>query len=184
MLIRRLTVSLAVAGLALLAAATPAFAHAELTGSTPAKGASLDTAPKQLSLTFSEPVAPVSITVAGPQGAQWTVGEIAVRENTVTAPVRASGPPGQYAITYKVKSDDGDDVTGTVAFTMTAASPVSAAPTSAPTSAPAATLAPGVAAPADGGGVPAWVWVVIAVAVVLAAAGVVVVLRRRGPADG
>jgi hypothetical protein len=170
MVIRRLIVTLALSGLAVLAAATPAFAHAELTASTPAKDASLAIAPKQLQLTFSEPVSPISITVAGPGSTTWTVGEILVQDKVVIAPLQAVGPAGPYTITYTVKSDDGDDVTGTVAFTMTAASPAS-------TAAPAPG---GQAAPGDGGGgVPAWVWIVIALAVLIAAAGLVVVLRAR-----
>jgi methionine-rich copper-binding protein CopC len=161
--------TLALSGLALVAVATPAFAHAELTGSNPAKDASLATAPKQLQLTFNEPVSPESITITGPEGAKWTVGQIAVEGNVVSAPVQALGPAGPYTITYKVKSDDGDDVTGTVAFTMTAASPAttSAAPTGAPSS-----------APASDGGTPAWVWIVIVLALVLAAASVAAVTLR------
>ena len=170
MVLRRMIMTLALSGLALVAAATPAFAHAELTGSNPAKDASLATAPKQLQLTFNEPVSPVSITITGPEGAKWTVGQIAVAGNVVSAPVQATGPAGPYTITYKVKSDDGDDVTGTVAFTMTAASPAtttSAAPTGAPSS-----------APATDGGTPAWVWLVIVLAVLLAAASAVAVTLR------
>jgi hypothetical protein len=170
MVIRRLIVTLALSGLSGLAAATPAFAHAELTASTPAKDASLAVAPKQLQLTFSEPVSPISITVAGPGSTTWTVGEIAVQDKVVTAPLQAVGPAGPYTITYTVKSEDGDDVTGTVVFTMTAASPAS-------TAAPAPG---GQAAPGDGGGgVAAWVWIVIGLAVLIAAAGLVVVLRAR-----
>lgn len=176
MAFRRLIVTLAVSMLAVLAAATPALAHAELTASTPAKGASLATAPKELQLTFSEPVSPISIKVTGPGGATWTVGEIAVQDKVVTAPLQAVGPAGPYTLTYTVKSDDGDDVTGTVAFTMTAASPAST------TTAPAPS---GQAAPADGGGgVPAWVWIVIAATALSAAAGMVAGLRaRRSPAE-
>jgi len=167
-------VALALSGLAALAAATPAFAHAELTASTPAKGASLATAPTQLQLSFSEPVSPVSITVTGPGSTKWTLGEIRVQGNDVTAALQAVGPAGPYTIAYTVKSDDGDDVTGTVPFTMTAASPPSTA-TTAPTPTPG-----GAAAPGDGGGgVPAWVWIVIVLAVLIAAAGLVVVLRVR-----
>jgi methionine-rich copper-binding protein CopC len=170
MVIRRTIVTLALSGLAMLAVTAPAFAHAELTASTPAKDVSLAAAPKQLQLTFNEPVSPESITVAGPAGAQWTVGQIAVEGNVVTAPLQAIGPAGPYTITYKVKSGDGDDVTGTVAFTMTASTPA----------APAST---GQAAGEDGGGVPAWVWIVIVVAVLVAAAGLVVMLRARRRAE-
>src|SRR5439155_22628197 len=104
MVLRRITAALALAGLAMLAVATPAFAHAELVKSTPAKGQSLAAAPKEIVLTFSEPVSPVSITITGPQGAQWTVGQITVTGAVAVAPVRAVGPAGPYSLTYKVKA--------------------------------------------------------------------------------
>ena len=173
MMIRRLTTALVLAGLALVSTATPAFAHAELVGSNPAKDASLATAPQQLQLTFNETVSPESITVTGPQGTQWTVGQIKVEGPVVTAPLTAAGPAGPYAINYRVLSDDGAPVTGTVAFTMTTAV-VSAAPTAPPSSAPAASGS------SDGGkGLPAWVWV-LAIAVLLGA-GAVIGRRVRRP---
>jgi methionine-rich copper-binding protein CopC len=169
MLIRRLATALAVTGLAMLAVATPAFAHAELTGSNPAKGASLASAPKQVQLTFSAPVSPKSVTVTGPQSAQWTIGEIRVEGPVVTVAVRPVGPAGEYTVTYSVLSEDGDDVTGTVPFTLTG--PAIAPTTTAPASA-------NNASSGDSGGVPAWVWIVIVIAVLLVAGGLL--LRRRG----
>jgi copper resistance protein C len=173
MMIRRLTAAVVLSGLALVTmvtAAVPAFAHAELVGSNPAKDASLASPPQQLQLTFNETVSPQSITVAGPAGSQWTVGEIKVEGPVVTAPVVPAGPEGQYTITYRVLSDDGDSVTGTVAFTMTA---------------PATRTAPSSSAPAASGsggdstGLPAWVWV-LAIAVLLGA-GAVIGRRVRRP---
>jgi copper resistance protein C len=191
MVLRRLTATFALAGLALVALATPAFAHAELKSSNPAKGASIASAPKQLELTFSEAVSPESITVTGPQGAQWTVGQVSVAGPVVTAPVTAVGPAGEYTVTYRVLSDDGDPVTGTVAFTLTTAAtttpPTTASPTTtdttaAPTSNPQAAPTSGD----DSGGVPGWVWIVVAVAVVLAAGAIVgrrVLNKNEGPAE-
>jgi methionine-rich copper-binding protein CopC len=173
MMIRRLTTALVLAALALPSIATPAFAHAELVASNPAKDASLATPPQQLQLTFNETVSPQSITVTGPQGTQWTVGQVKVEGPVVTAPVTPVGPAGPYAISYQVLSDDGDPVTGTVAFTMTAPA-VPATQTAPPSSAPAAS------ASSDGGkGLPAWVWV-LAIAVLLGA-GAVIGRRVRRP---
>ncbi|MFL6142125.1 MAG: copper resistance protein CopC [Labedaea sp.] len=177
MFIRRSVATLALSGIALLALAAPAFAHAELTGSNPAKDASVATAPKQVQLTFSEPVSPKTVTVTGPQSTQWKVGEIAVAGNVVTVPVTAVGPAGQYAITYTVLSDDGDDVTGTVSFTLTAPATPSSTATSSGTPA-------GQAQPAsDSGGPPAWVWIAIALAAVLAVGALVLFRLRRGSAS-
>lgn len=193
MVLRRLTAALALSGVAMLAVAVPAFAHAELLSSNPAKNASLATAPKEITLTFSEPVSPQSITVTGPEGAQWTVGQMTVTGAVVIAPLKANGPAGQYALTYKVKSDDGDDQTGTVAFTMTAAStptapatPSAGGPTSnaggGPVAGPAPSDAPSgqaTSSSSGSGGVPAWVWIVIAV-VVLGAVAAFLIMRSRG----
>lgn len=189
MMIRRVFAVAALSTMVLVGAAVPAFAHAELKSSNPAKGATLAKAPTRVSLTFEEPVTlpddPLSVT--GPDGAKWTVGEATVSGATISAPVTASGPAGAYKLTYKVVSDDGDDVTGSVSFTVTAAGPATttAVPTTSSTSAtkpaPATTAeTPTQAAAADsgsGGGVPAWVWIVVAV---LALAGGVTIALRLG----
>ncbi|HEV2783304.1 MAG TPA: copper resistance CopC family protein [Actinophytocola sp.] len=187
--LRRPLVALCLAALAVLATATPALAHAELRSSTPAQGAALDAVPKQLLLTFSEPVSPMEITVAGSPGTQWTLGQIAVEGPTVTVPVvRAVGPAGPYAITWKVQAEDGDPISGAINFTLTV--PASPGPT---TTTPPATGPPGpvlttdgsttpvpapAAAPADDGGVPPWVWVLIGLVVVLVA-GLLIARRSR-----
>jgi methionine-rich copper-binding protein CopC len=183
MLVRRMSAALLIAGTVLLAGGTPALAHTALKSSNPAKGASLPAAPPEITLTFSEPVQVEAgaITVAGPGGAQWTVGQAAVTGVVVTAPVTPAGPAGQYTINYRVISADGDPVRGTVAFALTAAVPVPT-PTTTPTTtsssppqtasaivtAPPATPQPTPAAQQnnDGGGIPVWVWVVGAVIVV------------------
>lgn len=164
MTIRRLTAALVLALLAMMASVTPAFAHAELINSTPAKDASLDTPPMQVQLTFNETVSPESITVTGPRGAQWTVGQIKVEGPVVTAPLSPSGPEGQYTITYRVISDDGDPVTGTVAFTMRTA--VIAATRTVP---PTTQSAPGSK---DDDGLPVWL-VVVGLAVLLGAGALI-----------
>ncbi len=188
MKIARLLAAALLAPAGLLAFAGPASAHAELKSSSPAEGASLATAPQKVELTFEEPVTlqPDPIAVTGPDGAKWTVSPPAVTDATITAAVVPSGPAGAYTLTYKVISDDGDKVTGAVRFTLTApASPPttssSAAPTTASSSAaaPATTTSPTPDASSDtSGGIPAWVWILIAAVVVVAAAVVGLRLRR------
>jgi hypothetical protein len=77
--LRNLPVVLLLSGVAMIGMATPALAHAELVASTPAEGAKLAAAPKQVKLTFNEPVTPAAdpLTVAGP-GAEWTIGKAVV----------------------------------------------------------------------------------------------------------
>jgi methionine-rich copper-binding protein CopC len=173
MMFRRLTAVFLLVGLALVSSVTPAFAHAELTGSNPAKGATLDVPPQRIQLTFNETVSPQSITVTGPGNTQWTVGEIKVEGPVVTAPVTGTGPAGQYTITYNVLSDDGDPVTGTVAFTVKAA--VAGVVSSAPPSSTAAK--PGSSD--DSGGLPTWLWLLGIV--VLLVAGAVIGRRFNRP---
>ncbi len=187
MSVRRLLAAAVLSGVALVATATPALAHAELTASTPAKGASLATPPVEVSLTFDEPVTlgenPISVT--GPGGVSWTVGTPTIAGAVITAPVQASGPAGPYTLAYTVISDDGDDVTGSVAFTLTApADQTTTTATTTTTEAAASTTTTRsdvatTSADDTGGGIPVWVWIVGAV--LLVAAGLLIALRVGRP---
>jgi copper resistance protein C len=166
------------AGLALLLGATPALAHTRLQGSDPADGASLDTAPAHVALTFNEEMTPgfSTITIVGPDGARYETGEVGAEGGTVSTAVLPLGPAGQYKIGYRVVSADGHPVTGEVTFTLTTPGQATSAPPPAPSAAPAASPAPAAAAPAEsGGGTPVWPWIVGAV--VLVGGGVVAALR-------
>ena len=164
-----------------------------ITGSDPADGSTVPTAPTQVSVTFDETPQPegAALTVVGPDGAHHEQGAVTVRDKVVSVPVGALPPAGAYEIGYRVVSSDGHPVSGSVAFTLTTPSPPPARrddrpprprpprPTlgsrrrlDAPPS-PAASSGPDTGS----GGVPAWVFVVIAVVVVGGA--VALVLRRR-----
>src|SRR5690349_21207211 len=185
MTFRRIAAALLLAFVALGPTALPAFAHTELKSSNPAKGAALPAPPQQVELTFTEAVtAPAdAITVTGPDGAKWTVGPATVSGAVVTAPVTPAGPAGAYVFTWKVVSDDGDPVTGTIDFTLSApAATTTTVPTTTTTTAAATPSVAPAAQSETGGGIPAWVWIVIA-AVVLAGIGVAVALRRRRAAS-
>jgi methionine-rich copper-binding protein CopC len=185
-MLRRLAAVFLLSGIAVVTTATPAFAHAELIGSNPAKDAALATPPQQVELTFNQSVTlganPVTIT--GPGGASWTVGTPTVAGAVVTAPVQASGPAGAYSLIYEVVSQDGDDVTGAVTFTLTAAvAPPTTSATTTTEAAPTTTsVIPAAEESTDDGGMPAWMWVLGAVVVL--AAGVVVALRLTRPGKG
>jgi methionine-rich copper-binding protein CopC len=199
----RIVLSVLLTSAATILAATPALAHTVLESSTPANGASLDAAPDTVTLTFEEavslPADPISIT--GPDGAAWTVGAVTTSGASVTAPVRATGPAGQYTLRYRVIADDGDAVKGSVTFTLTAAAasgaasavtsataPASAASTAAPvTAAPAtapATAAPVSAAAGSDSGTSAWVWAAVVIVVLGVAGGLLVTTRRRRTDSG
>jgi methionine-rich copper-binding protein CopC len=176
--LRALAVTL-LCGLALLLGGAPAFAHTRLEGSNPADGSSVDTAPTTVSLTFNEDVPAdfSTLTVIGPDGAAYQTGAVTAAGGTVSTAVRPLGPAGRYQVGYRVVSDDGHPVTGTLAFTLTTAGTArTATPAPAAPSAPAATApAPAPQAVPDDGGSPVWPWIVGAV--VLVGAGVVAALR-------
>ncbi|MFI9338123.1 copper resistance protein CopC [Streptomyces althioticus] len=115
---------LAVAG-ALLAGAAPASAHAALTGSDPAQGAVVDTAPSQVSLTFSEPVAvgDDSVRVLDPKGERVDKGDPANPSGTTYSVPLVSGlPDGTYTVAYQVVSADSHPVAGAFTFSIGAPS--------------------------------------------------------------
>ncbi|WP_406094673.1 copper resistance CopC/CopD family protein [Streptomyces sp. NBC_01013] len=113
----------------LLAVAGPASAHAALTGSDPQDGAVVDTAPKQVTLTFSEQVAmgEGSIRVLDPAGK---------RADTEDAPLDLhSGstvkygvslhtglPDGTYTVAWQAVSADSHPVSGAFTFSIGAPS--------------------------------------------------------------
>jgi copper resistance protein C len=157
----------------LLFGAAPAFAHTRLQSSDPADGSSLGAGPQRVSLTFNEPMQTgfATLTVIGPDGRPYQSGEVAANGGTVSIGVAPLGPAGRYEIGYRVVSEDGHPVTGSVAFTLTAPSPAAATTAAAPSSALAApasaTPAPTSAAPApvaastsEGGDMPVWPWIV------------------------
>ncbi|MGA5517010.1 copper resistance protein CopC [Streptomyces pseudogriseolus] len=115
---------LAVAG-ALLAGAAPASAHAALTGSDPAQGAVVDTAPAQISLTFSEPIAvgDDSVRVLDPKGERVDKGAPAGLSGTTYSVRLLSGlPDGTYTVAYQVVSADSHPVAGAYTFSIGAPS--------------------------------------------------------------
>lgn len=167
-------------GFALLLGTSVASAHTRLLGSDPADGTSLDAGPSRVALEFNETMQAgfSTITVVGPDGTQFQTGEVTADGGTVAIGVGPLGAAGRYEIGYRVISEDGHPVTGSVAFTLTADGPAAAAPAAPSTSsqaaaAPAPAAAP--AAPAEDGGMPVWPWVVGAV--VLVGVGVGAALR-------
>ncbi|GAA4934291.1 hypothetical protein EV188_102703 [Actinomycetospora succinea] len=176
---------------ALLFTAGTASAHDVVTGSDPADGSTVPTAPTQVSVTFSDnPQGQLStLTVVGPDGAHHEQGQATTQGSVVSVPVGPLPQAGRYEVGYRIISSDGHPTTGSVTFDLTTPSApagTAAAPPAGQASghqhdgaAPTAPPSPAAAAGPDssGGGVPAWVFVVIAVVVVGGA--VALVLRRR-----
>ena len=155
----------------LLAGAHAADAHNVLESTSPAKGASVPSAPSSVDLVFNEPVESGfnEITVLGPdKTSHWEAGAAVVQGEKVSVPLRPLGPAGVYTVSYHIVSEDGHPVSDSYTFTLT----TPGAGTAAPQGQAAVAGAP---APADDSTVPAWVW--IAGAAVLLVAGVVVARR-------
>lgn len=161
----------ALAIVALLVTAPAASAHNVLISTDPGKGASLETGPSKITLTFDAPVQGGDInqvSVLGPDKSQWAEGAVQIQSNVLTAPVRPLGPAGTYTVGYRILSADGHPVEGQYTFTLTKAG------NGTPATAGAATGA-NASSGSGSGGIPVWVWVVGAV--VLLGVGLTLALR-------
>ncbi|MFC0452415.1 copper resistance CopC family protein [Rhodococcus jostii] len=161
--------------------AAPAMAHAALSGSNPADGAQIDTAPDQVTLTFNENIQPsfVTLKVVGADGTQWGKSEPVVTGRDVSVDLDGLGDAGQYTVAFRVVSDDGHPIEGTYNFQLTQASTGAATtPGASGGSTPTETAPAAGPAAEDSGGFPAWV--LIAIAVVVVGGGVAFFLRPQG----
>ena len=108
--------------------APTASAHTDLQVSTPEDGESLEIAPEEIRLTFSEELFEelVEISILDATGDLYSTIEV---EQTpppgtdVIFPWPTQAPPGEYSIAYRVVSADGHPVTGTVSFSYAATAP-------------------------------------------------------------
>lgn len=117
--------------------APTASAHADLQVSTPEDGESLQIAPEEIRLTFSEELFEelVEISILDAAGDLYSTIEV---EQTpppgtdVIFPWPTQAPPGEYSIAYRVVSADGHPVTGTISFSYAATAPEPSTPEPAP----------------------------------------------------
>ncbi len=113
--------SITVLTLALMlgAGTTAAHAHAMLAGAQPRVGSSVASAPRQVTLSFTQRLEPSfsSITVTGPSGLQVSAGRASVRGTTMSVPLRAAGP-GTYQVNWRALSVDTHTTQGSFSFTV------------------------------------------------------------------
>src|SRR5262245_21306358 len=108
------------AAMMLLATASVAWAHASLLGSEPADGAMVAAAPRQLTLTFNEPVAPLVLRLVAPDGTTKLLDNPGRAERlTIALPALAQGT---HVLSWRVVSLDGHPVGGSVVFSVGAPS--------------------------------------------------------------
>ncbi|WP_218940493.1 copper resistance CopC/CopD family protein, partial [Streptomyces sp. Ru87] len=111
----------------LLTGAPPAAAHAALTASTPEDGAVTDSAPEQVTLTFSEGVslADDSIRVFDPEGRRVDAGEPKALGGGAArygVELRPGLPDGTFTVAWQVVSTDSHPISGAFTFAVGAPS--------------------------------------------------------------
>jgi methionine-rich copper-binding protein CopC len=116
------------------------LAHAQYASSTPAAGSTVQSAPQNLAVTWTQELAAIQFTVNGPDGSNVVNGPAQINleeRHTATVPLRDAGPGQYFVLWHNVSGDDGDPNDGSFVFTV-AGPPAQAAPAATP--APAATI--------------------------------------------
>lgn len=170
-------IGLVIAVLAVLGFASPASAHDELVGSTPAAGDRLDAAPTEVVLTFSAAILPdgAAIEVVDADGTDWTAGNEVIDTNTLTVPLSADLAEAGYVVEWRVVSSDGHPISGAIPFAVGDAEPLDPADV-APSAGGGADTASDASSP-----VPMVVGGIIVAAAIVAVVIVLVVRRRSTP---
>ncbi|MFK5690875.1 copper resistance protein CopC [Ornithinimicrobium sp. LYQ92] len=105
---------------ALVLAPGAAQAHDELTGSEPVDGATAE-APEEVTLTYSGQIATVGATVqvTDEDGQEVTDGDPEVEGTSVVQDLVDDLPDGEYAVAWRVTSEDGHPISGEFGFAVT-----------------------------------------------------------------
>ncbi|WP_419996448.1 copper resistance protein CopC [Streptomyces boninensis] len=103
--------------------ATPAAAHAALTGTDPKDGSVVQTAPKDISLSFSEGVqlSDDSVRVLDPKGRDVAKGEphhVGGKAASAAVALHSGLPEGTYTVAWKAVSADSHPVAGAFTFSI------------------------------------------------------------------
>lgn len=106
--------------LVLLWSGSPAAAHAQLIGSTPAADEVLDAAPSEVELEFNEALIETGSTllVIDSEGENRAVGDAVLDGRFVRAEVPSDLPDGSYEIRWRVVSADGHPINGRIPFSV------------------------------------------------------------------
>ena len=104
--------------LIVMALPNPAFAHAALIKTDPADGAVLAQGPAQFSLTFSEPVSPLVLTMVRPDGTPTPLTSFRLTDQTVEIDNPQTLGSGTHVLSWRVISADGHPVGGSLLFSI------------------------------------------------------------------
>ncbi len=111
-----------------MASTDQAFAHAALIKTDPADGAVLAQAPTRLSLTFSEPVSPLVLTLVKPDGTPLPLTSFRLTDQTIEIDNPQALKSGTHVLSWRVISADGHPVGGSLLFSIGAPSEPPAVP--------------------------------------------------------
>lgn len=106
--------------LSVLTGASPAWAHAELSGTDPASGAVMAESPTEVVLTFTESVAVEAdgVRILDSEGKRRDAGTAASSGPVVTAPIEGDLGQGGYVVAWRVVSADGHPINGAFQFSV------------------------------------------------------------------
>ncbi len=98
-----------------------AFAHAALVSSIPADGTTVATAPRQVVLTFNEPISPLVLKLVRPDGSVEPLDKVAPGDASLAIEMPAMGE-GTHILSWRIVSADGHPVGGSLLFSVGAPS--------------------------------------------------------------
>jgi copper transport protein len=107
----------------LVLGAQGAFAHASLVTSEPADGAVLRAPPKQVRLSFGEPVAPLVMRLLRADGKVVPLANVRAEQQSLIVEMPADIGTGTSILSWRVTSSDGHPIGGTVTFSVNQSSP-------------------------------------------------------------
>lgn len=111
-------VALSLACAALLGVCGAASAHAALVAAEPADGTLLADAPAELRLTFNEPVSPLVLRLVAPDGSARVLADVALHDAELVIAAPSELGSGTHVLSWRVVSQDGHPVGGSVVFSV------------------------------------------------------------------
>lgn len=108
--------------LASLTHAGTAWAHAALNAAEPPDGAVVQASPRRYALTFSEPVSPLALRLVRPDGTSIPLDRFSVEGRVVEIEAPNGLGRGTHVLSWRVVSEDGHPVGGSVTFSIGEAS--------------------------------------------------------------
>jgi copper transport protein len=129
-MMRRLVAALAIL-LSVFCFASGASAHASLVSAEPSDGSVLAAAPKTVQLRFNEAVTPAVISLIDAMGRTRDDASVHSDGDTIVIALPDDLPRGTQVVSYRVISEDGHPVAGSLVFSIGAATAPTATPTNA-----------------------------------------------------